>query len=45
VTEIGAVGAGARFVMTSDEIAMSLAYLLTAEPPDAALQAVAASVP
>ena len=43
VTEIGAVGAGAAFVMTSDEIAMSLSYLLTAEPPDAALQAIAAS--
>ena len=43
VTEIGAVGSGSTFVMTSDEIAASLSYLLTAQPPDDALLAVAAS--
>lgn len=43
LTEIGAEGSGPAFAMTSDEIAASLSYLLTAEPPDAALRAVAAS--
>ena len=42
-TEIGAEGAGAAFTMTPDEIATSLSYLLTAEPPDAPLLASAAS--
>ena len=43
VTELGAVDAGPSFVMTSDEIAVSLSYLLTSEPPDAALLGAAAS--
>lgn len=42
-TEIGEVGAGAAFVMTPDEVATSLSYLLTSEPPDRALLASAAS--
>lgn len=42
-TEIGDPGAGAGFVMTSDEIATALAYLLTSGPPDDALLQVAAS--
>lgn len=42
-TEIGEPGAGAGFVMTSDEIATALAYLLTSGPPDDALLQVAAS--
>jgi hypothetical protein len=42
-TELGADGAGAGFTMTPDEIATSLSYLLTAEPPDAPLLAAAAS--
>jgi hypothetical protein len=33
-TEIGEPGAGPSFVMTSDEIATELAYLLTSGPPD-----------
>lgn len=42
-TEIGEPGAGAGFVMTSDEIATALGYLLTSGPPDDALLQVAAS--
>jgi hypothetical protein len=42
-TEIGEPGAGASFVMTSDEIATELSYLLTSGPPDDALLEVAAS--
>jgi hypothetical protein len=42
-TEIGEPGAGPSFVMTSDEIATELAYLLTSGPPDDALLQVAAS--
>jgi hypothetical protein len=42
-TEIGEPGAGAGFMMTSDEIATALAYLLTSGPPDDALLQVAAS--
>ena len=42
-TEIGEAGAGASFVMTSDEIAAELSYLLTSGPPDDTLQQVAAS--
>ena len=43
LTEIGAEGAGAGFTMTASEIAMSLSYLLTAEPPDDGLVAAAAA--
>jgi Protein of unknown function (DUF1592)/Protein of unknown function (DUF1588)/Protein of unknown function (DUF1595)/Protein of unknown function (DUF1587) len=43
VTEIGAVGAGATFAMTADEIAASLSYLVAAQPPDADLLAAAAA--
>lgn len=43
LTEIGAVGSASTFAMTSEEIAASLSYLLTAEPPDADLVALAAS--
>jgi hypothetical protein len=42
-TEIGEAGAAPRFVMTSNEIATSLSYLLTSGPPDDALLEVAAS--
>jgi Protein of unknown function (DUF1592)/Protein of unknown function (DUF1588)/Protein of unknown function (DUF1595)/Protein of unknown function (DUF1587) len=42
-TELGPVGAAAAFVMTADEIATSLSYLLTAEPPDSGLLSSAAS--
>lgn len=42
-TEIGEEGAGPSFVMTSNEIASELSYLLTTEPPDDALLTVAAS--
>ncbi len=42
-TELGDLGAGASFVMTSNEIATALSYLLTAGPPDDALLQVAAS--
>lgn len=42
-TEIGAPGAGPSFVMTSDEIATELSYLLTSGPPDRPLLDVAAS--
>jgi hypothetical protein len=42
-TEIGAVGAAATFVMTADEIAAALSYLLTSEPPDSGLLASVAS--
>jgi hypothetical protein len=41
LTEIGAEGASATFTMTPSEIAMSLSYLLTAEPPDDELLAAA----
>jgi hypothetical protein len=43
LTEIGAEGAGAAFTMTPSEIAMSLSYLLTAEPPDDELLSAAAT--
>lgn len=36
-TEIGEPGAGPSFVMTSNEIASALSYLLTSAPPDDAL--------
>ncbi|HVY31193.1 MAG TPA: DUF1592 domain-containing protein [Polyangiaceae bacterium] len=42
-TEIGEPGAGTSFVMTSDEIATELSYLLTSGPPDDALLQVAAA--
>ena len=42
-TELGEVGAGPSFVMTTNEIATELAYLLTSAPPDDALLAAAAS--
>jgi len=42
-TELGEVGAGSAFVMTADEIATALSYLLTSEPPDLELLASAAS--
>jgi len=42
-TELGALGAGPAFVMTSGEIATSLSYLLTGEPPDPTLLTMAAS--
>jgi hypothetical protein len=42
-TELGEPGAGASFVMTSNEIATALSYLLTSGPPDDALLQVAAS--
>lgn len=42
-TELGELGAGPRFVLTSDEIATSLSYLLTAGPPDEALLQLAAT--
>jgi hypothetical protein len=42
-TEIGEPGAGPSFVMTSDEIATELAYLLTSGPPDDKLLQVAAA--
>lgn len=42
-TEIGEPGAGPSFVMTSDEIATELSYLLTSGPPDDALLQAAAS--
>jgi hypothetical protein len=41
LTEIGEEGAGAAFTMTPNEIATSLSYLLTAEPPDDELLAAA----
>lgn len=44
LTEIGAANAGQSFVMTAEEIAASLSYLLTAEPPDAQLLAAAAGL-
>jgi Protein of unknown function (DUF1592)/Protein of unknown function (DUF1588)/Protein of unknown function (DUF1595)/Protein of unknown function (DUF1587) len=44
VTELGALDAGPAFTMTSDEIATSLSYLLTTEPPDKVLLDVAASL-
>lgn len=43
VTELGEVGAGGTFAMTSNEIASSLSYLLTSAPPDATLMGNAAS--
>jgi hypothetical protein len=43
VTEIGEGGNEPSFVMTANEIAASLSYLLTSGPPDDALQAAAAS--
>jgi hypothetical protein len=43
VTEIGEAGNEPNFVMTANEIAASLAYLLTSAPPDDALLATAAS--
>jgi hypothetical protein len=43
VTELGPSGAGATFELTANEIATSLAYLLTSGPPDAALRAKAAA--
>lgn len=42
-TEIGEPGAGPSFVMTPDEIATELSYLLTSGPPDDVLLQVAAS--
>jgi len=42
-TEIGEVGVGPSFVMSSNEIATELSYLLTAGPPDDALMATAAA--
>jgi hypothetical protein len=42
-TEIGEPGAEPSFVMTSDEIATALSYLLTSGPPDAKLLEVAAT--
>jgi hypothetical protein len=42
-TELGAPGAGPSFVMTSDEIAAALSYLLTSRPPDDALLQLAAA--
>lgn len=42
-TELGAPGAGSGFVMTSDEIATALSYLLTSGPPDEALLQIAAT--
>jgi hypothetical protein len=42
-TEIGEPGAGASFMMTSNEIATALSYLLTSGPPDDPLLQVAAS--
>jgi hypothetical protein len=42
-TELGEPGAGPSFVMTGNEIASSLSYLLTSGPPDDALLAIAAS--
>jgi hypothetical protein len=41
LTELGADGAAASFTMTPGEIATSLSYLLTAEPPDDELLAAA----
>jgi hypothetical protein len=43
LTEIGEVGAAADFTMTPNEIATSLSYLLTAEPPDDELLSAAAA--
>ncbi len=43
LTEIGSPGASGTFAMTSDEIAASLAYLVTGGPPDADLLALAAA--
>lgn len=43
LTEIGELGAGPSFVMTPNEIASSLSYLLTSAPPDDGLLAVAAT--
>lgn len=42
-TEIGEVGVGPSFVMTSNEIATALSYLLTSGPPDQDLLKTAAS--
>jgi Protein of unknown function (DUF1592)/Protein of unknown function (DUF1588)/Protein of unknown function (DUF1595) len=42
-TELGEVGVGAAFVMTADEIATSMSYLLTGGPPDDALSNAALS--
>lgn len=42
-TELGDAGAGAAFVMTADEIATALSYLLTTEPPNSGLLDSAAS--
>ena len=42
-TEIGEPGAGPGFVMTSDEVATALSYLLTSGPPDDELLQIAAS--
>jgi hypothetical protein len=42
-TELGEPGVGPSFVMTSDEIATELAYLLTSGPPDDTLLQVAAT--
>jgi Protein of unknown function (DUF1592)/Protein of unknown function (DUF1588)/Protein of unknown function (DUF1595) len=42
-TELGEPGAGASFVMTADEVATELSFLLTSGPPDAALLQAAAS--
>ena len=42
-TELGEPGAGPSFVMTGNEIATALSYLLTSAPPDDALLAIAAS--
>lgn len=43
VTEIGDLGAGPSFLMTANEIASSLSYLLTAAPPDDTLRGIAAT--
>jgi hypothetical protein len=42
-TELGEPGAGPSFVMTSNEVATALSYLLTSGPPDDALLQAAAS--
>jgi hypothetical protein len=42
-TELGEPGAGPSFVMTSNEVATALSYLLTSGPPDDELLQVAAS--
>jgi hypothetical protein len=42
-TELGELGAGPSFVMTSEEIATALSYLLTSGPPDDELLQLAAA--